>query len=107
MTDKVIKNESWYVKNLFAKVNNSEIYKPKYQRKRKWDQIPKKQNVPSEKKYIEFLYDTYNSVHAITFGLDGVKLSNIDGNNRINAIMHFLDQPLTLFPEKMFELKNS
>jgi hypothetical protein len=105
MTDnKQIKNENWYVKNLAAKVNNGEIYKPKFQRKRKWDVIPKKTNVPSEKRYIEFLYDTYNSVHAITFGLDGSKFSNIDGNNRINAIMHFLAEPLCLFPEKLFDL---
>lgn len=104
MTDKQIKNENWYVKNLAAKINNGEIYKPKYQRKRKWDIYPKKNNVPSEKVYIEFLYDTYNSVHAITFGLDGAKYSNIDGNNRINAIMHFLAEPLSLFPEKLSEL---
>jgi hypothetical protein len=102
--DKQIKNENWYVKNLAAKINNLEIYKPKYQRKRKWDILPKKENVPSEKKYIEFLYDTYNSVHAITFGFDGNKYSNIDGNNRINAIMHFLEKPLRLFPEYMNNL---
>lgn len=102
--DKQIKNENWYVKNLAAKINNLEIYKPKYQRKRKWDILPKKENVPSEKKYIEFLYDTYNSVHAITFGFDGNKYSNIDGNNRINAIMHFLEKPLSLFPEYMTDL---
>jgi len=105
MTDKEIKNEKWYVKTLASKINNQEIFKPKYQRKRKWDILPKKDNVPSEKKYIEFLFDTYNSVHAITFGdVDGSKLSNIDGNNRINAIMHFLACPLQLFPEKLNDL---
>lgn len=104
MTDKIIKNENWYVKNLASKISNGEIYKPKYQRKRKWDLIPKKENIPSEKKYIEFLFDTYNSVHAITFGQDGDKLSNIDGNNRINAIIHFLNEPFILFPEKLSDL---
>jgi hypothetical protein len=101
MTDKMIKNENWYVKNLASKISNGEIYKPKYQRKRKWDLTPKKENVPSEKKYIEFLFDTYNSVHAITFGQDGDKLSNIDGNNRINAIIHFLNEPFIIFPERL------
>lgn len=107
MTDKHIKNENWYVKTLLSKVKTNEIYKPKYQRKRKWELFPnsKKENVPSEKKYIEFLYDTYNSVHAITFGVDKFKLSNIDGNNRINAIVHFVDEPLSLFPEKLYKLK--
>lgn len=104
MTDKMIKNEIWYVKNLASKISNGEIYKPKYQRKRKWDLTPKKENVPSEKKYIEFLFDTYNSVHAITFGQDGDKLSNIDGNNRINAIIHFLNEPFILFPERLSDL---
>ena len=49
MTEKIIKNDNWYVKNLALKVSNGEIYKPKYQRKRKWDLIPKKENIPSEK----------------------------------------------------------
>ena len=80
---------------------NDEIYKPKYQRKRKWDEIQKKENVPSEDKYIEFLYDSHHSVHAITFGQDREKLSNIDGNNRINAICHFLKEPFVLFPDKL------
>lgn len=107
MTDKHIKNENWYIKTLVSKVKTNEIYKPKYQRKRKWELFPnsKKENIPSEKKYIEFLYDTYNSVHAITFGIDKIKLSNIDGNNRINAIVHFVDEPLSLFPEKLYKLK--
>jgi hypothetical protein len=101
MTDKNIKNEQWYVKTLASKVLNKEIFKPKYQRKRKWDLFPKKENIPSEKKYIEFLFETYNSVHAITFGQDGKNLSNIDGNNRINAILHFLEEPFVLFSEKI------
>lgn len=105
-TERMIKNETWYVKNLVAKVKNDEIYKPKYQRKRKWDELPKKENVPSEKNYIEFLYDSHHSVHAITFGQDREKLSNIDGNNRINAICHFLKEPFVLFPERLTPLKN-
>ena len=104
MTEKIIKNEQWYVKILASKVTNNEIFKPKFQRKRKWDLLPKKENIPSEKKYIEFLYYTYNSVHAITFGQDHNKLSNIDGNNRINAIIHFLEEPFVLFPEKIVNL---
>jgi len=104
MTDKDIKNESWYIKKLVAMVNNREVYKPKYQRKRKWDLFKKKENIPNDKNYIEFLYDTSNSVHPITFGNDESKLSNIDGNNRINAIIHFLQEPLVLFPERLVKL---
>ena len=104
ITDKYIKNEQWSVKQLASKVSSKEISKPKYQRKRKWDTLPKKENVPSEKDYIDFLYETNNSVHAITFGQNGKELSNIDGNNRINAILHFLEEPFCLFPEKLDKL---
>jgi len=105
MTDKTIKHENWYVKVLASKVLNGEIYKPKFQRKRKWDSFPKNNKVPNEREYIEYLFGTYNSVDAITFGTYNDKLSNIDGNNRINAIMRFLKVPFMLFPEKIDDLK--
>jgi len=106
MTNKIIKNEQWYIKNLISKINNNEIYKPKYQRKRKWDTLPKKENIPNEKNYIEFLFETHNSVHPITFGVYDGKYSNIDGNNRINSIVHFLNKPFELFSEYLIEINN-
>ena len=108
MTEKRIKNEQWSIKELISKINNQEISKPKFQRKRKWDILPKSDNTPNEKSYIQFLFDTENSVHAITFGQEtnGQKIcfSNIDGNNRINAIKHFVDRPFDLFPAYLFNL---
>jgi len=108
MTDKRIKNEQWPVKELMFKIKNEEISKPKFQRRRKWDIFLKNDTTPSEKAYIQFLYDTENSVHAITFGqettLKKICFSNIDGNNRINAIMHFMNNPFHLFPEYLDEL---
>ena len=68
MTDKQIKNEQWYIRDLVAKISNNKIIKPKFQRKKKWDIKPKNNNVPNERSYIEFLFKTKNSVHAITFG---------------------------------------
>ena len=110
MTDCIIKNEQWYVKDLIKSVDNNIIKKPQYQRKRKWDIIPKKENNPNEKSYIEFLFKKKNSVHAITFGLetsDSKKIYyNIDGNNRINAIDHFLKQPFDIFEEYLVDLNN-
>jgi hypothetical protein len=92
-----------------AKVDNKEITKPKYQRKKKWDTHPKKNSVPNEEAYITFLYNTENSVHAITFGQNtnskNVSYSNIDGNNRINAIKHFIDRPFEIFSEYLTDLK--
>jgi len=110
MTDKRIKNEQWNVKELISKINNQEISKPKFQRKRKWDITPKNEKNPNEKYYIQFLFDTENSVHAITFGQETnsqkICYSNIDGNNRINAIKHFIDRPFDLFDEYLYELND-
>ena len=109
MTDKRVKHEQWSVKELISKINNREIIKPKYQRKRKWDILPKKKNnTPNEKSYIKFLYETQDSVHAITFGQESnsqyIFYSNIDGNNRINAIKHFIDKPFEIFSEYLDDL---
>ena len=69
MTDnKRIKNEQWSVKELISKICNQDISKPKFQRKKKWHIFPKNDNNPNEKSYIQFLFNTENSVHAITFG---------------------------------------
>ena len=108
MTSKEVKNDQWQINELLNKVNGGSIYKPKYQRKRKWDKLPKKTNTPNIKEFINFLYDTRNSVHAITFGLkviDGkMTYENIDGNNRINAIMDFINKPFDIFPEYLTKL---
>ena len=108
MTDKKIKNEQWFISDLNSKINNNNISKPKFQRRKKWDIIPKKKNVPDEQSYIKFLYDTYNSVNSITFGQtmksNIIHYRNIDGNNRINAIKHFINKPFEIFPKYLDEL---
>ena len=107
--NKHIKNEQWTVKQLISKVNNNEIIKPKYQRKKKWDIEPIKRNThkPNEKQFIQFLYETNNSVHAITFGKnENNTFTNIDGNNRINAICHFIKEPFIIFPEYLDEIND-
>lgn len=108
MTDKQIKNEQWYIRDLVAKISNNKIIKPKFQRKKKWDIKPKNNNVPNERSYIEFLFKTKNSVHAITFGQEPssqcIIFSNIDGNNRINAIQHFMTKPFDIFDDILDDL---
>ena len=111
MMHKRIKNEQWSVNELISKIKSKEISKPKFQRKRKWDILPKdNDNTPNEKAYIQFLYDTENSVHAITFGQEThaqtLSYSNIDGNNRINAIKHFIDKPFEIFNDYLDNLIN-
>lgn len=102
--NKNVRTEQWTISYLIGKINNKEIFKPKFQRKKKWDILPKKNNYPCEKNYIIFLFQTQNSIHPITFGQINSIITNIDGNNRINAICHFLILPFHLFPEYLDEL---
>ena len=109
MTNKIVKNEQWSMKQLISKIDNKDITKPKFQRKKKWSIFQEKPNIPNEKAYIQFLYDTGNSVHPITFGQESnsgrITYSNIDGNNRINTIKHFMDKPFEIFIEYLEDLK--
>ena len=101
---KVIKNERWTVKELEQKVAHNQINKPKFQRKKKWDILPKRENHPSNRKYIDYLFRAVNSVFPITVGyIDGI-YTNIDGNNRINAILHFLSEPFVLYAEYLDDI---
>ena len=108
MTGKRIKNEQWNVKELISQIMTGSISKPKYQRRKKWYMLPSKPNTPDEQSYIKFLLRTRNSVHAITFGQDAstgtLCFSNIDGNNRINAIEHFMNKPFDIFPDQLDSL---
>lgn len=108
MTDKSIKPEQWFVKQLISKINNKQVIKPQYQRKKKWDISHKSSNNPNERSYIEFLFAKRNSVHAITFGEETtsptIVFSNIDGNNRINAIQHFISAPFEVFDDYLNDL---
>lgn len=102
---KRIKNEQWSVIELLEKIQNNQIKKPKFQRKKKWTIDKQKASIPNEKEYISFLIRNLNSVHPITVGKENDNtLSNIDGNNRINAFIHYLKAPFEIFPEKLEEI---
>lgn len=99
-TSMTIENTSWTLENL---LNNRDIInKPKFQRDQKWT-IEPKNNKPNYKDYIIFLIDNKNSVIPISLGTE-IKNNKenyivIDGNNRINAIINFLQKPYCIFPE--------
>ena len=103
-----VKNESLYVQELLQLISEKKIIKPKFQRKKKWDTLPNKKNQANEQDFIEFLYQTQNSVHSITLGQKvqdgGYYYTNIDGNNRLNAIYHFMDRPFEIFPDYIIEI---
>lgn len=104
---KNIKNEQWPVSYIYNKIENGEIIKDKYQRPTKWLLLkdPRDTKKPSIQEYISFLYVTQNSVHAITFGKKNSQIANIDGNNRLNAIMFYLKNPFEVYPEHFEILK--
>jgi len=108
MTSKLsIENTSWTVGELIAKIGD--ITKPKFQRKKKWLVVPNaKKNRANSKDYILFLFRTKNTVDPISFGEEiknGNKMYiNVDGNNRINSIMHFIQKPFEIFPEYLADL---
>ena len=95
-----IQNTTWYVKDLSNLIDK--IIKPKFQRKSRWLITPDKNNKkPSYSEYIKFLFKTENSVDPISFGIiiqnNTEYYVNIDGNNRLNALITFINQPLLVF----------
>ena len=42
MSDRRVKNEQWYIKDLIQKIERKDIHKPKFQRKKKMGHTAKK-----------------------------------------------------------------
>jgi hypothetical protein len=109
--DKDIKNPDYSPRQLCNLIKEKQIIKPKFQRKKKWQSMPSsnKTKVPNDREFIDFLYKNGNSVYPISLA----KISNndkqnaLDGNNRINAIVNFLNKPFSLYPERLSELMDN
>lgn len=102
-TNVEITTETWSLKKLAEK--KDKIVKSQFQRNSNWSLHP---NPKNEKKsnirdYIIFLSNIGHSVLPISLGEyisnNEIRYSVIDGNNRINAIITFLDHPLKVFPD--------
>ncbi len=102
-----ISNDKWTVGGLLK--NKKNIIKPKFQRKKWWTVQPviNGKPKPNYREYIDFLFDTKNTIDPISFGeenkiINGESITryvNVDGNNRINAIITFMQTPLIIYPE--------
>ena len=106
------KSDNWSVEQLINLIKQKRIRNPQCQRRKKWCKHP----VPNSKKsnyqdYIKFLYDTCYSVEAITIAKyiedKNEIFVNIDGNNRINAIVYYYYHPLDIFRDNFHELRYS
>uniref|UniRef100_A0A6C0D4U5 DUF262 domain-containing protein n=1 Tax=viral metagenome TaxID=1070528 RepID=A0A6C0D4U5_9ZZZZ len=104
MTGKQVTSAVWSVSFVVDKIDSNEMRKPHFQRKKKWLVQPK-DSTPNEHDFILFLYEIKHSVDAITFGKrivsDKVYYTNIDGNNRLNALHHYMKTPFDIFPKKL------
>lgn len=99
-----IKNDTWTPSELLEKIKY--IKKPKFNRDKVWITNPQKgkkktKAKPNYEEFLEFLFKTKNSVSAISLGVYFNKNEKfyhaIDGNNRINAIISFLNCPYDIF----------
>ena len=96
------KSDNWSVEQLINLIKNRSIRNPQCQRRKKWSKLPvansKKSNYHD---YIKFLYDTCYSVETLTIAKfienKNEIYVNIDGNNRINAIVYYYQHPLDIF----------
>lgn len=96
-----IKNDTWTLNTLLK--NLKRIKKPKFQRDKKWTIRPSNKNKKANyEEFLKFLVCNKNSVAAISLGTyyenNQEYYVAIDGNNRINAVIHFLQKPYDLFP---------
>jgi hypothetical protein len=112
-SDLHVTNCSWEVHELYRLTKNNQIKKPKFQRKKKWMELPYdddgvKHNKPNYQEYIDFLFRTKNTINPISFGeriQNGILIyDNIDGNNRINAIITFINSPFVIYPKYLDNL---
>ena len=99
------KPDTWTVRQIHDLIRNGEIEKQKYQRPKKWLDTPNQDdNKPSIRKYIDFLYEIKSSVSNIMMGKRNNIYSNIDGNNRLNALVYYLEYPFKIYPEHKKEI---
>ena len=108
-----VKTETWTLAQLLSKVDV--IKKPHFNRDLAWNittaDIAKRGNTKKRanfEEFLEFLFKTRNSVTAISLGsyidLNRKIYVAIDGNNRINAVIRFLQAPHYVFGKYYVEL---
>ena len=87
------------------------LEKIKYQRKKRWTTLPTNNKVPSTREFIDFLYKHKNTIHTITVGKEIVNNQEvrwaIDGNNRVNGLVNFTDNPFHVYPEYIEDLETN
>ena len=99
------KLENWTVEQLCALIVSKQVTKPQCQRRKFWQPLPAANgsSKPNYLDYIKFLFKTCSTVEAVTLAKyitgDAECYVNIDGNNRLSAIIFFYKHPLRLLQD--------
>jgi len=85
-------------------IKDGKVQNPMFQRNQGWEIFPKNKS-SSYYEYIEFLYETCHSFSSFSWAKytdaqGNEYFVNIDGNNRMAALIYFYDHPLVLFSRK-------
>jgi hypothetical protein len=105
-----IETRTWNVSDLIK--HKDVIIKPKFQRDAYWTMLPENgKNFCNNKEYILFLIKHRHTCYPLSLAIEYVDNKKIyiiiDGNNRINAIIKFMEYPYKLFKERFEELFNA
>lgn len=104
---KNIETKTISVAELKSDIDNKKLSKPGFQRKAKWEKLPRENTkVPNKKDYISFLNKTEHSGDLIHIAIlpNNTEACNIDGNNRITSILGYMNKPFDLFPEYLSDI---
>ena len=106
---KKLETLTWPIRDLYNTYKSKNFTKPKFQRKMKWTSKPSKNKKKANfKEYIDFLMKYKNSQIPIALGKQYSQndYAVCDGNNRIHAIIYFLESPYKLYNEWFCDIIN-
>jgi hypothetical protein len=83
--------EVWLIQKFYGVYTSGKLCKPRIQRAKAWD-------CKMSKEYIEFIIKHKNTCQPLYISDEGCYIL-FDGNNRVNAILDFMANPLVMFPE--------
>ena len=105
------KSETMPVCHIMNIWKEKRMHKDKYQRKKRWLCLPDPQKKqPNNREFILFLKERGTTCSPIflgkTINVGREIFHNVDGNNRMNAIIVFSETPFTVFPELLDNINN-
>ncbi len=109
MTTSRCETKTFTMSQLLEKFSAGEISKPKIQRSACWEYHHHEEKTNCQD-FIKFIVENKNLINPLIFVEreydNKSRLFTIDGNNRINAIVKFMQRPFDMFPELIDECFN-